>query len=81
MEKLLTTKQVAQIFGVDNRTVLYNFIPKGLKFLKVGSRDYRFVHEDIERFIEEQKQQEEQYEFIDRRTNYQKRMNSKLRVV
>ena len=80
MEKLLTTKQVAEIFGVDVRTVLYNFIPKGLKYLKI-CREYRFTNTDIEEFINKQRQQKEQYEFIDTRTDYQKRMNKKLRVI
>ena len=80
MEKLLTTKQVAEIFGVDVRTILYNFIPKGLKFLRV-CREYRFTQKDVEDFIQKQTQQKERYEFIDRRTEYQKKLNKKLRVV
>lgn len=80
MEKLLTTKQVAEIFGVDARTVLYNFIPKELKYIRV-CRKYRFTNADIEEFINRQKQQKEQFEFVDTRTDYQKRMNKKLRVV
>lgn len=28
MEQLLTTKQVAEMFNVDSRTVLNNFIPR-----------------------------------------------------
>lgn len=81
MEKLLTTKQVAEIFGVDSRTVLYNFIPKGLRYFVIGNRNYRFDIKDIEKFKEEQKIKREQYEFIDRRTDYQRKMNKKLRVV
>ena len=80
MEKLLTTKQVAEIFGVDKRTVLYTLISKGLKYLKVG-REYRFKQSDIEEFIKNQTYQKEQNIFIDTRTDYQKRMNKKLRVV
>lgn len=81
MEKMLTTKQVAELFEVDVRTVLYNFIPKGLKYFKVGSRDYRFDIKDIEKFKEDQKVKREKCEFIDMRTEYQKRMNKKLRVI
>ncbi len=81
MDKLLTTKEVARIFGVDVRTVLHNFIPKGLKFFKIGSRDYRFDIKDIEKFKEEQKVQREQFMFIDKRTGFQKKMNKKLQVV
>ena len=74
MEKLLTTKEVAEIFGVDSRTVLYNFIPKGLRYFVIGNRNYRFDIKDIEKFKEEQKIKREQYEFIDRRTDYQRKM-------
>lgn len=81
MEKLLTTKQVAEIFEVDSRTILYNFIPRGLKYFKVGNKDYRFDVKDIEKFKEEQKVKKEQFEFIDNRTDYQRKMNRKLRVV
>ena len=81
MEKLLTTKQVAEMFKVDSRTVLYNFIPKGLKYFKVGNRDYRFTTRDIEDFIKNQTQQKEQCVFIDTRTDNQKKLNKKLRVI
>lgn len=80
MEKLLTTKQVAEIFGVDKRTVLYSLISQGLKYVKIG-REYRFKQSDIEEFIKNQTYQKEQNIFIDTRTDYQKRMNKKLRVV
>ena len=80
MEKLLTTKQTAEIFGVNKRTVLYTLISQGLKYLKVG-REYRFKQSDIEEFIKNQTYQKEQNIFIDTRTDYQKRMNKKLRVV
>lgn len=81
MEKMLTTKEVAELFGVDSRTVLYNFIPKGLKYFVIGNRNYRFDIRDVEKFKEDQKTQKEQFEFIDTRNDYQKRMNKKLRVV
>ncbi len=81
MEKLLTTKEVAELFKVDSRTVLYNFVPKGLRYFEIGNRNYRFDIKDVEKFKEEQKVKREQYEFIDRRTDYQRKMNKKLRVV
>ena len=81
MEKMLTTKQVAEIFGVNSRTVLYNFVQKGLKYFKIGNKDYRYTVKDVEDFIKKQTEQKEQYEFIDTRSDYQKRMNKKLRVV
>ena len=81
MEQLLTTKQVAEMFNVDSRTVLYNFIPRGLKYFKIGSKAYRFTKKDIEEFIEQQKCQKKKVTFIDTRTEYQKKMNKKRIIV
>ena len=80
-EKLLTTKEVAEIFKVDSRTVLYNFIPKGLKFFKIGSKDYRFTKQSIEEFIQNQTTQKHKLVFVDTRTEYQKKMNKKRIIV
>lgn len=81
MEQLLTTKQVAEIFNVDSRTVLYNFIPRGLKYFKVGSKAYRFTKKAIEDFAEKQTEQRQETIFTDNRTEYQKRMNKKKIIV
>ena len=81
MEKLLTTKEVAEMFGVDSRTVLYNFIPKGLRYFVIGNRNYRFDFKDIEKFKEEQKAKREHLEFVDTRTDYKRKMNKQLKVV
>lgn len=81
MEKLLTTKQVAEKFEVDSRTVLYNFIPRGLKYFKVGDRAYRFTEKAIEDFIEQQTEQKQKINFIDNRTEHQKKMNKKRIIV
>lgn len=81
MNELLTTKQVAEIFNVDVRTVLYNFIPKGLKYFKVGNKDYRFTQKAINEFIESQTFEREHTQFIDTRTEYQKKMNKKRIIV
>lgn len=81
MEQLLTTKQVAEIFNVDSRTVLYNFIPRGLKYFKVGGKAYRFTKESIEDFVEKQTEQRKETIFVDNRTDYQKRMNKKRIIV
>ena len=81
MNKMLTTKQVAELFGVDSRTVLYNFIPKGLRYFRVGKKDYRFDIKDIEEFKSNQKERKEITNFIDNRTETQKRMNKKLKVI
>lgn len=81
METLLTTKQVAEIFNVDSRTVLYNFIPRGLKYFKVGDKAYRFTKKAIEDFIEKQTEQRKEISFIDNRTDYQRKMNKKRIIV
>lgn len=81
MEKLLTTKQVAEKFNVDSRTVLYNFIPRGLKYFKVGNKAYRFTEKAIKDFVEQQTEQKQKISFIDNRTEYQKKMNKKRIIV
>lgn len=81
MEKLLTTKQVAEKFNVDSRTVLYNFIPRGLEYFKVGSKAYRFTEKAIENFVKKQTEQRQEVNFIDNRTEYQKKMNKKKIIV
>ena len=80
MEKLLTTKQVAEMFDVDVRTILYRCIPNGLKYVKV-CREYRFTPKDIEEFIQNQTKQKQKVVFIDTRTEYQKKMNKKRIIV
>lgn len=56
MQTLLTTKQVAEMFQVSERTITQKFIPEGLKYIPVGKKDYRFKESDIEEFIETRKQ-------------------------
>ena len=51
-EKLLTTKQVAEKFQVCSRVITQKFIKEGLKFIKVGTKDYRFTEKDVDEFIE-----------------------------
>ena len=81
MEELLTTKQVAKIFNVDSRTVLYNFIPRGLKYFKVGDKAYRFTQKSIEDFLNKQTEQRQEITYMDNRTEYQKKMNKKKIIV
>lgn len=84
MEKLLTTKEVANIFGVDNRTITQKFIKEGLKYFPVGKKDFRFDIKDIEEFLKIKKQlaqeeiiqinpikQKTKHKTVD--TNYQKK--------
>lgn len=55
-ESLLTIEETKQFFRVkDNRTI-HKFIKQGLKCFKVGTRDYRFDPQDIRKFVETQKE-------------------------
>ena len=81
MEKLLTTKQVADIFNVDARTVTNNFIRNGLEFIQIGAKDYRYELKDVEKFKEELKRNRQKVVFLDNRTELKKKQNKKLRVV
>lgn len=56
MEKLLTTKEVADYFGVTPITVTQKFIKMGLKVIPIGQKDYRFKQEDVEEFAEHLKE-------------------------
>lgn len=55
-ETMLTTKQVANYFQVTERTITQKFIKEGLKYMKIGERDYRFDFEDVKKFVEIKKQ-------------------------
>lgn len=48
--KILTTKEVANIFQVSEKTVTQKFNKQGLKYIKIGSKDYRYLEEDVEEF-------------------------------
>lgn len=55
MEKMLTTKEVAEMFGVEQRTI-YKFRKEGLKCIPIGTKDFRYSIKDIEEFIENKRQ-------------------------
>lgn len=55
MEKLLTTKEVAEMFGVEQRTI-YKFRKEGLKCIPIGAKNFRYSLKDIEEFMENKKQ-------------------------
>ena len=55
-ENLLTTKEVMQYFQVKDSRTIAKFRRQGLKFIKIGSKDYRYKKEDIEDFAEHLKQ-------------------------
>ena len=56
MQNLLTTKQVADYFGVSVQTVTQKFIKQGLKVIPIGTKDYRFDQKDVEEFAEHLKE-------------------------
>ena len=45
--KLLTTKEVAEYFQVSSDTVLVNFIKRGLRYIPVSTKDYRYEMQDV----------------------------------
>lgn len=65
MERLLTTKQAAEIFQVSERTITQKFIKEGLKFVPIGTKDYRFDLKDVLEFIEIRKEiAQEKIDFV-----------------
>lgn len=54
MEKMLTTKDVAEIFKVKERTITQKFIKQGLKYFPIGQKDYRYDLKDVEEFKKQQ---------------------------
>ncbi len=58
LTRLMTTKEVASYFGVSSDTVLNKLIKNGLKYIKIGSKDYRYNIKDVMEFEESIKQQE-----------------------
>ena len=53
MEKLLTTKQIAELYGISDKTLTNNWCNKGLKFIK-GKNYFLFKISWVEEFIEKQ---------------------------
>lgn len=56
-ETLATTKEVAEYFVVKERTVTQKFIKEGLKYIPIGSKDYRYKWLDVYEFEEKRKLQ------------------------
>lgn len=75
MQKLLTTKEVAEYFQVSDDTVTRKFIKEGLKHLEIGPKDYRYNIVDIAEF-ERQKIEE-----TERKKSNQKKIYAKSKVV
>ena len=56
MLNLLTTQQVMEYFQVKDSRTITKFIKQGLKFIPIGSKNYRFKQEDVEEFAEHLKE-------------------------
>ncbi len=76
-EKLLTTKEVAEYFQVSSDTVLVILIKKGLKYIPVGAKDYRYNKKDVLEFEEMIKETYDGKHHIDYQFNVNRFKNSK----
>lgn len=56
MERLWDMEETKQYFNVKDSRTIIKFIHQGLPCFKIGSKDYRFDPKDIEKFVETQKQ-------------------------
>lgn len=54
MDKLYTSKEIADIYGVTQYTVTQNWGNKGLKKIRGAGNSYLFKKEWVDEFIEEQ---------------------------
>lgn len=53
----LTTKQVMEYFNVKDSRTIAKFRRKGLKYIEIGAKDYRYDPKDVEEFTEYLKEQ------------------------
>ena len=56
MSVWLTTKQVMEYFQVKDSRTIAKFRKQGLKFIEIGSKNYRYKQEDVEDFAEHKKE-------------------------
>lgn len=77
MQKLLTTKEVAEYFQVSEDTVTRKFIKEGLKHLEVGQKNYRYNIIDVTDF-ERQKVDEAERKNKTQATVYMKKKIKEL---
>lgn len=56
MERLWDMEETKQYFNVKDSRTIIKFIHQGLPYFKIGSKDYRFDPKDVEKFVETQKQ-------------------------
>lgn len=49
-ENLLTMEEAKQFFRVKDTRTIKKFMLQGLKYIPIGSKDYRFERKDLEEF-------------------------------
>ena len=50
LTRLMTTEEVAEYFKVTSNCITQNFIKRGLKYIKVGTKCYRYNIKDVLEF-------------------------------
>lgn len=55
-QNLLTMEEVKQYFKVKDTRTIKKFIKQGLKYIPIGTKDYRFDRKDVEEFAEHLKE-------------------------
>jgi len=56
MSKLMTTKELAEYFGVTHQTI-YNWINAGMPHLKLGAKTNRYLIEDVMKWVSDREVQ------------------------
>lgn len=56
MERLWDMEEAKQYFKVKDTRTIIKFIHQGLPCFKIGAKDYRFDPKDVEKFVETQKE-------------------------
>lgn len=56
MERLWDMEETKQYFKVKDTRTIIKFIHQGLPCFKIGAKDYRFAPKDVEKFVETQKE-------------------------
>ncbi len=59
-ENLLTTEEAMQYFQIKDSRTMTKFRKQGLKCFKIGSKDYRYRKEDMQEFIQNQIEADQQ---------------------
>lgn len=77
MEQLLTTEEAMKYFNVKDSRTISKFRREGLKYFKIGSKDYRYRKEDLDEFTKH-KIELSQYEIME---NYPIKKKAKYKTM